>query len=260
MELLCSICWRISPRLPRTLCSAFHSATEIIMFRGWSPRHGRAVKSTAWCPRLEATHLTETKRRALSRPRDAVNMMLLEDAVDRRGRDVHLMIAGEEHRQPLDPELSLLAETQNPGLEPWWDAIGVDARPPTVVAKARGSELSVACHQKIELAAGNPKEPSRKTDVVCHLLLVLNDSQPRLDPPDLPQRADNSATEARMPSRRSRRVTLRQHKWSSKSQTSREEVTSTPSTRAPPPLRAKMTETVSTLAVGHQSFFEGRSL
>src|SRR5437016_3342623 len=49
----------------------------------------------------------------------------------------------------------------------------------------REPELSVPGHPEVELAAGDTKEPTGEANVTRHLLVVLDDPQPRFRPPDL---------------------------------------------------------------------------
>ena len=113
------------------------------------------------------------------------HVVLLENPVDRRGRHVDLMVAGEKHREPLDSVLSFLPQAQDQSLELGWDAMGADAGAPAILAETLCSKLSVPRHPEVELAARNPEEPARQADVVRHLLVVPDDPEPRLRPPNL---------------------------------------------------------------------------
>jgi hypothetical protein len=70
--------------------------------------------------------------------RDPRHVVLPEDTVNRRGRHVHLMIAGQEHREPLDAVLPFLAQAQNECLELGRDAMRADAGPAPVFAQGPG--------------------------------------------------------------------------------------------------------------------------
>jgi len=95
------------------------------------------------------------------------------------------MIAGQEHREPLDAVLPFLAQAQNQCLELGRDAMRADAGPAPVFAQAWGAKPSVSGHPEVELAAGDAEEPTGEADVARYLLVVLDDPQPRFRPPAL---------------------------------------------------------------------------
>jgi hypothetical protein len=90
-------------------------------------------------------------------------MVLLEDPVDRRGRHVHLMIAGQKHREAFDAVLPFLPQAQDQGLELGRDAMGADAGTAAIFAQTRAPELSVPRHPEVKLAAGDSEEQVRLT-------------------------------------------------------------------------------------------------
>ena len=122
---------------------------------------------------------------AIPLERHARHVVLLEDPVNRRRRHVDLVVAGEKHRQSLDAVLSFFTQTEDQSLELGWNAMGADTGTPAVLTKPLHSELSVPRHPEVELAARDPEEPAGEADVMRHLLVMLDNPEPRLPPPDL---------------------------------------------------------------------------
>ena len=94
---------------------------------------------TRWRGLLEESHPLEG---------DPRHVVLLEDTVDCRQRHVHLMIAGQEHREPLDAVLPFLSQPQNQCLELGRDAMRADTGPAPVFAQTWGPSFRYRVIQK----------------------------------------------------------------------------------------------------------------
>ena len=101
----------------------------------------------------------------------------LEDLVDRRDGDIHLMEPLEVEANPDRPVLPFGPDPQDEGYDVWWGGKMGLARARFEVLEPLEPLFAVSTQPRIELAARHSKEPTRLADVVGYLLIVLDSAK-----------------------------------------------------------------------------------
>jgi hypothetical protein len=110
------------------------------------------------------------------------DVVLLQDSVNRGGRDVDLVVPVEAQAQSDDPILALLTETEDQGLDVGWGTPRADLRAAFPIAQSLAPGLPVAGMPVVELTARDPKDAAGPADVPGDLLEVLDEAAADLHP------------------------------------------------------------------------------